>query len=856
MAGRRGRRSPAVTVVVVTFVVGVLAQLLGLAMGRVSSATTQTGFLDLIWRYPSLAALVLTVSVAACGALLVWLQGRTDDPPPPSAPPVPSWVVDRPKEIDGVVRGLCQGRGGATVGITTALHGAGGFGKTTLATMVCADERVRRHFGGRVYQVTIGRDVRDRAQIAGKVNETIRFITGEASDFTDPHTAGEHLGRLLDQRPRLLLVIDDVWEPEQLAPFLTGGRRCARVVTTRRPTTLPGTAEKVHVDSMSPEQSRAVLTWELPPVTPALVGALLGVTGRWPLLLRLVNRVLADEVTSGVSVDDGARQVLDRLLAEGPVGVDELSGAGPGLNLDDPRKRDQAVKATMEASTDLLPPGGAERLNELGIFVEDETIPVDLVTDLWAATSGMDPVAARGLCRRMADLSLVTFHDGVLTLHDVVRAYLRRELGDHLADVNAGLLDAIAATLPATDRLAPHTPGPCPTWWDLAGSDRYLSEHLITHTVEAGRPDDAEAIAGDLRWVVARWRQSGLGAPIRDLTAVGTPTATGRVRGLARSAHMVSVDDPEDVFVDVLASRLHDDPMWTVHIQALDTTLDRPHLVNLWPLPDLPDPAARQTLTGHTGWVLAVAVAPDGTWLATTSVDKTVRIWDAPAGEHRRTLTSHTREVNAVAVAPDGTWLATASADKTVRIWDATTGAHLHTLTSHTREVNAVAVAPDGTWLATASADKTVRIWDATTGAHLHTLTSHTGQVRAVAVAPDGTWLATTTGDKTVRIWDPTTGEHRRTLTGHTDWVLAVAVAPDGTWLATASADKTVRIWDPTTGEPGPLMRVDGHLHGCACLTNRTGLAVVGDAGVYVFELRQPGSHVTSRVALPDNASD
>jgi hypothetical protein len=452
-----------VTVAVVTFLVGVLGQLLALAMGRVSSAKTQTGFLDLIWRHPSLAAAVLTVSVAACGALLVWLQGRTDDPAPPSAPPVPSWVVDRPKEIDAVVSGLCQDRGGATVAITTALHGAGGFGKTTLATLVCADERVRRHFRGRVYLVTIGRDVRDSAQIAGKVNETIRFITGEASDFTDPHRAGEHLGRLLDQRRRLLLVIDDVWEPGQLTPFLIGGRDCARVVTTRRPTTLPGTAEKVRVDSMSPEQSRAVLTWELPPVAPALVGALLKATGRWPLLLRLVNRVLADEATTGVSVDLAARQVLDRLLAEGPVGVDELTGAGPDLNLNVSEERDKAVKATMEASTDLLPPGGADRLNELGIFVEDETIPVDLVTTLWAVTSTVDPATARSLCRRMADLSLITFHDGVLTLHDVVRAYLRRELGDRIADVDAALLDAIAATLPATERLAPGTPGPSPT---------------------------------------------------------------------------------------------------------------------------------------------------------------------------------------------------------------------------------------------------------------------------------------------------------------------------------------------------------------------------------------------------------
>jgi hypothetical protein len=55
-----------------------------------------------------------------------------------------------------------RGRGGGAVGITTSLEGAGGFGKTTLAAYVGAHPRVRRRFRGRVYTVTIGRDVRGR----------------------------------------------------------------------------------------------------------------------------------------------------------------------------------------------------------------------------------------------------------------------------------------------------------------------------------------------------------------------------------------------------------------------------------------------------------------------------------------------------------------------------------------------------------------------------------------------------------------------------------------------------------------------------------------------------------------------
>ena len=69
-----------------------------------------------------------------------------------------------------------------------------------------------------------------------------------------------------------------------------------------------------------------------------------------------------------------------------------------------------------------------------------------------------------------------------------------------------------------------------------------------------------------------------------------------------------------------------------------------------------------------------MAVAPDGSWLATGGEDGTVRIWDAATGQERAILTGHTGRVRAVAVAPDGSWLATGSQDGTVQVWDVATG--------------------------------------------------------------------------------------------------------------------------------------------------------------------------------------
>ncbi len=111
----------------------------------------------------------------------------------------------------------------------------------------------------------------------------------------------------------------------------------------------------------------------------------------------------------------------------------------------------------------------------------------------------------------------------------------------------------------------------------------------------------------------------------------------------------------------------------------------------------------------------------------TYSVDKS---WTREAEEalHRTVsaaqpyvaLRGHTSGVNDVAFSPDGTRVATASLDGTAKVWDAATGQVLLTLptgdAAQGPKLYSVAFSPDGQKLATAGAGGAVTIWDATTG--------------------------------------------------------------------------------------------------------------------------------------------
>jgi WD40 repeat protein len=206
--------------------------------------------------------------------------------------------------------------------------------------------------------------------------------------------------------------------------------------------------------------------------------------------------------------------------------------------------------------------------------------------------------------------------------------------------------------------------------------------------------------------------------------------------------------------------------------------------------------SALHTLTGHTSSVMSVAFSPNGRTLASSSRDKSIRLWDVATGKLNHTLTEHTADVYAVTFSADGRVLASGGGDKTVRLWDVATWRLVRTIDAHDDVVRSLAFFPDCRTLATSSADKTVRLWDLQSGSLQRTFTGHEGQVRSISLSPDAKLIASAATDRTARLWNAATGDSIAVLRGHATSLEAVAFSPDGKTLATSSNDSTVRLWD------------------------------------------------------------
>ena len=706
---------------------------------------------------------------------------------------LPSDFVPRPEQSEPLIEMLLdksRERQRHPVAIATALQGGGGFGKTMLATAICHDDRVHEVFDDGILWVTLGENVGEE-RLKGKITDLVRVLSGQPTEFDTKEAAGTRLRELLAESD-ILMVIDDIWNPDDLHPFLQGGPLCARLITTRNLDTLPTECQDIKVDSMAPTEASALLGNGLPSECRKEIGELANRLGKWPLLLGIVNGVLRQQV-----------QRMHQSLGDALVYVTKALDKR-GLTAFDPNnsvERERAVESTIAVSLDLFTETERKRFRELTIFREDVNVPLQIVAALWRATGGLDEFDTDDLCVRLHRHSLLQTLDLAtreVRLHNVMRTYLLTALAKRVSpsQVHSKLVGA---------------------WGDpCLLSDDYSWRWYTHHLAGAGREPELRALLLNPEWLQRKLEATDCSSLISDFDSLPEDEALRLVQAALRLSSHVLAQAPQQLVPQ------HSARLWSSRRNAVETRVRiskfqrdlqrravEPWLRLLHPTLAAAGGALIRILTGHSDWVTGVAVTPDGQRAVSASWDKTLKVWDLGSGRELRTLSGHADSVTAVAVTPDGQCAVSASADKTLKVWELASGRELRTLTGHADQVTAVAVTPDGQYAVAAYWNHTLKVWELGSGRELCTLTGHTYGVTAVAVTPDGQRAVSASADHTLKMWELGRGRELRTLAGHSDSVTAVAVTPDGQRAVSASADKTLKVWE--LGSGCELRTLTGH---------------------------------------------
>ncbi|KAK4785052.1 hypothetical protein SAY86_001741 [Trapa natans] len=219
------------------------------------------------------------------------------------------------------------------------------------------------------------------------------------------------------------------------------------------------------------------------------------------------------------------------------------------------------------------------------------------------------------------------------------------------------------------------------------------------------------------------------------------------------------------------------------------------------------------TVRASTSKIVCCHFSSDGKLLASGGHDKKAVLWFTDTLKPKTTLEEHTSMITDVRFSPSMSRLATSSFDKTVRVWDADNpGYTLRTFMGHNETVASLDFHPNkDDLICSCDRDGEIRYWSINNGSCVRV--SKGGMTNLRFQPHQGRYLAVA-AEKIVSILDVETQACRATLQGHTKPILSISWDSTGDLLASVSED-SVRVWTVGSGSEGDC------IHKLSCNGNK-----------------------------------
>ncbi|HLY75315.1 MAG TPA: hypothetical protein VKU80_14435, partial [Planctomycetota bacterium] len=255
-----------------------------------------------------------------------------------------------------------------------------------------------------------------------------------------------------------------------------------------------------------------------------------------------------------------------------------------------------------------------------------------------------------------------------------------------------------------------------------------------------------------------------------------------------------------------------------------------------------------QTLVGHVGMIHDAGWSRDGSLIATSGYDETVRIWETATGTQVLNIKPLYGFACSVAFSPDGRLLAAGgSEDGQLKIIDVASGRIVRGIQTTDSTLYALEFTADGRYLVVNHTvmnrvDSSLRIFKRSDWTEVKT--SIKGPATCFALSRDGERLAYSTPTGSVALLETSGWTELRRFDAHRFGTSSLAFHPRGRYLASSGRDGAVRVWDATRGSLLHTIPIKGEVDSRLVFGSdeETLVVATADATVKLFGRREAAS--------------